>query len=157
MSYVTDMSAGERDDLVQKLAGVIKTHEYQDIVNVNKVRTVICPLIADEVQERHEIKVCKKIILDTPITSKDKVDAFRSEARKAVEGIHETKIEIETQHGVGTVEEKVGNGEFATLAKNDYVPINVKDNGVSFVYIWDHTDAESVAAVKMLEDLVKKR
>ena len=44
MTSLSEMQETDRKDLVQKLAVVVKNHEFEKDVTVNKLRMIVCPL-----------------------------------------------------------------------------------------------------------------
>ena len=106
MTSFSEMQENDRKDLVQKLAVVVKDHEFEKDVTVNKLRMIVCPLkeqtvmLKNLIKDDHQLNVNKNF---PNIDMKEKVDAFKKDALKEVEGIEGAKVNVQCKLGAGSV------------------------------------------------------
>lgn len=117
MPSVTDLSAGDRQGLMKKLAGALKDAGLNARVTLN--RETVCPIMADSVEDKLTIDVEGKF----PPSMKEKCEAFQAAAKEIVGDTQGVNLSIGVELGAGSPYDTIKGVTkvFDTSCKEDLV------------------------------------
>lgn len=96
MTSVSEMSAEDRQALVQRIGEVVKKHQLEG-VKVETSRETVCQLNAPVMQDNFSISVEKSY----PPEMKEKVDAFKKDVDEVVKDVKGVKMNVGVKLGPG--------------------------------------------------------